>query len=55
MGGVLEGEASNYGVMSAGALPFFHALSGCDTTSSIIGKPKRPSMMDGNFFQKLQK
>ena len=27
--------------MSASVLPFFHALSGCDTTSSIFGKSKK--------------
>ena len=33
--------ASNYGVMSASALPFFYALSGYDTASSIFGKKKK--------------
>ena len=32
---------SNIGAMSASALPFFHALTGCDTTSSIFGKNKK--------------
>ena len=40
MGRVLEREASDYGVMSASALPFFLALSGCDTILSIFGKRK---------------
>ena len=33
--------ASNLAVMSANAIPFFHALSGRDTTSSIFGKNKK--------------
>ena len=37
--------ASNLGVMSASALPFFHALSGCDTTSQYLVKAKRSSMI----------
>ena len=32
---------SNLGAMSTSALPFFHALTGCDTTSSIFGKNKK--------------
>ena len=28
---------SNLGAMLGSALPFFHALTGCDTTSSIFG------------------
>ena len=32
---------SNLGAMSASAIPFFHALTGCDTTSSIFGKNKK--------------
>ena len=31
--------------MSARALPFFHALSGCDTTSSIFGKSKKTHLL----------
>ena len=34
------GEAPNYGVMSARAIPFFHVLSGSDTILSIFGKSK---------------
>ena len=52
MGRVLEGEPSNHGVMSANALPLFHGLSGCDTTSSIFAKSKKTFY---DFFQKLQK
>ena len=37
----LQRIVSNFGVMSASALPFFHALSGYDTTSSIFGKCKK--------------
>ena len=32
---------SNLGAMSANTLPFFHAPTGCDTTSSIFGKSKK--------------
>ena len=32
---------SNLGAMSGSAIPFFHALTGCDTTSSIFGKNKK--------------
>ena len=32
---------SNLGAMSASAPPFFHALTGCDTTSSMFGKNKK--------------
>ena len=32
---------SNYGIMSASALPFFYALSSCDTNSSRFGKSKK--------------
>ena len=32
---------TNLGAMSARAIPFFHALTGCDTTSSIFGKNKK--------------
>ena len=46
---------SNLGAMSGSAIPFFHALTGCDTTSSIFGKNKKTSMMHSNLFQKLQK
>ena len=28
---------SNLGAMSTSVLPFFHALTGCDTTSSMFG------------------
>ena len=45
---------TDYQTISASALPFFYALSGCDATLSIFGKSKKPSLMDGTFFQKLQ-
>ena len=32
---------SNFGVMSASALPSFHALTGCDTTLSIFCKKQK--------------
>ena len=32
---------SNLGAMSGSAIPFFHALTGFDTTSSIFGKNKK--------------
>ena len=44
---------TDYQTISASALPFFYALSGCDAILSIFGKSKKP-LMDENFFQKLQ-
>ena len=42
------------GAMLASALPFFYVLSGCDTTSSIFVKAKRP-MMDAKLFPETTK
>ena len=46
---------SNLGVMSASALPFFHALSGCDTTSSIFVKSKATFYDAWKFFPEIAK
>ena len=52
---VLEGEASNYGVIPTSSLLFFHVLSGCDILSyQYLVKAKTP-MTNENFLQKLQK
>ena len=53
MGRVLEGEASNCGVMSASALPFFHVLRACDATLSIFGKSKNTFYDRWKFFPEI--
>ena len=47
--------ASNLGVMSASILPVFHALSGCDTTSSIFGKSKKNLYDTWKLFPEIAK
>ena len=47
--------ASNLGVMSASALPSFHALSGCNTTSSIFGKSKNMFYDAWKLFPEITK
>ena len=44
--------ASKLGLEKASALPFFHALTGCYTSSSFAGRGKRQPGMSGQCFQK---
>jgi len=45
--------ASVLGYEKSSALPFFHALTGCDTTSAFSGRGKKRHGIFGTYFLKL--